>query len=89
MAVSGPSRRHGWILRVRVGPENGLDSFGDFLGIGDPFSDVLPRNVKYSCKLTSAGLGLLIGKFSQRDLCESPRRCLRTMFEGAHDSGQL
>ena len=32
MADSGPSRRHGWILRVRVIPENGLDSFGDLLG---------------------------------------------------------
>ena len=32
MADSGPSRRHGWILRVRVIPGNGLDSFGDPLG---------------------------------------------------------
>ena len=31
MADSGPSRRHGWIPRVRVIPGNGLDSFGDFL----------------------------------------------------------
>ena len=32
MADSGPSRRRGWILRVRVVPGNGLDSFGDLLG---------------------------------------------------------
>ena len=32
MADSGPSRRHGWIPRVRVIPGNGLDSFGDLLG---------------------------------------------------------
>jgi len=32
MADSGPSRRRGWILRVRVITRNGLDSFGDLLG---------------------------------------------------------
>lgn len=31
MADSGPSRRHGWIARVRVIPENGFDSFRDLL----------------------------------------------------------
>ena len=32
MAIFGPSRRAGWILRVRDGPENGPDSFRDRLG---------------------------------------------------------
>ena len=32
MAVSGPSRRHGWILRVRVIMKSGLDFFGDLPG---------------------------------------------------------
>ena len=31
MDDSGPSRRRGWIPRVRVIPRNGLDSFGDVL----------------------------------------------------------
>ena len=43
MADSGPSRRHGWILRVRVIPGNGLDSFGDLLGTDfRPFSEPVP-----------------------------------------------
>ena len=33
MAVSGPSCRHGWIPRVRVITKNGLDLFGNILGI--------------------------------------------------------
>ena len=37
LADSGPSRCHGWILRVRVIPENGFDSFRD--PFPDPFLD--------------------------------------------------
>ena len=33
MADSGPSRRHGWIPRVRVIPGNGFNSFRELLGI--------------------------------------------------------
>ena len=32
LTISGPSRRHGWIPRVRASPENGPDSFGNLPG---------------------------------------------------------
>ena len=49
MAISGRSRLRDWILRIRDGPENGLDSFRN--GVGGLFSDAPPRNVKVFANL--------------------------------------
>ena len=61
MADSGPSRRHGWIPRVRVIPGNGLDSFGDLPGTN--FQPCLgaaarPTQCRWIKKCTSPAEGL-------------------------------
>ena len=47
---SGPSRRHGWIPRVRVIPGNGLDSLGDLLG-----TRFRPQKRRRSAEAASSG----------------------------------
>ena len=70
MADSGPSRHHGWILRVRVIPGNGLDSFGDLLGTD--LRNVALRNRGPETQISSNALRSKIKKIFRKPMPDVP-----------------